>query len=121
VTLSAGSASEPSSSIADPDGAPLGVAVGRSVGGILLVLLGAAIILGSIFLLFVAPFLGPAWEVWSYFTDYFWVPTAFGLAAIVWGVTLVRRARKQRLDEPVDLSTIPGPTTPGIATTPPEA
>jgi hypothetical protein len=99
--------------LVDPDGAPISVAVGRSIGGILLVLVGAAVIVAAIFLLFVAPFLGAAWEVWSYFTDYFWVPVAFGLAGIVWGVTLVRRARKQRLDEPVDLSTIPS--------TPPEA
>jgi hypothetical protein len=99
--------------LVDPDGAPISVAVGRSIGGILLVLVGSAVIVGAIFLLFVAPFLGEAWEVWSYFTEYFWVPAAIGLVGIVWGVTLVRRARKQRLDEPVDLSTIP--------TTPPEA
>lgn len=99
--------------LADPDGAPLSVAVGRSVGGILLVLAGAAIVLGAIFLLFVSPFLGPAWEVWSYFTDYFWVPVALGLGILIYGVTLVRRARKQRLEEPVDLSAIPS--------TPPEA
>jgi len=99
--------------VSDPEGAPISVAVGRSIGGILLVLVGAATIVGAIFLLFVAPFLGEQWEVWSYFTDYFWVPVAIGLAGIVWGVTLVRRARKRRLDEPVDLST--------IASTPPEA
>ncbi len=93
--------------LTDPDGAPTAVAVGRSIGGILLVLAGAAVILGAIFLLFVAPFLGPAWEVWSYFTDYFWVPVALGLAILIYGVTLVRRARKQRLEEPVDLSAIP--------------
>ena len=110
MTLSAGSGSE-TPALSDPDGAPLAVAVGRSIGGILLVLAGAAIILGAVFLLFVAPFLGPAWEVWSYFTDYFWVPVAFGLGALVWGLTLVRRARKQRLEEPVDLSTIPSTPT----------
>ena len=107
MTLSAGPGSEPTAGLDDPDGAPLGVAVGRSIGGVLLVILGGAIILGALFLLFVAPFLGPAWEVWSYFTDYFWVPTAVGLVAIVWGVTLVRRARKRSLEEPVDPSAVP--------------
>ena len=32
---------------------------------------------------------------------------ALGLAILIYGVTLVRRARKQRLEEPVDLSAIP--------------
>jgi hypothetical protein len=113
VTSSSEPSSHPDASLSDPDGAPLAVAVGRSIGGILLVLAGAAIILGAIFLLFVAPFLGPAWDVWSYFTDYFWVPVAIGIGILLWGVTLVRRARKQRLEEPVDLSM--------IASTPPEA
>lgn len=96
MTVSAGSGVP----VDDPEGAPLGVAVRRSVGGILLVLVGAAIILGALFLLFVAPFLGDDWEVWSYFTDYFWVPVAIGGALALWGVTLVRRARKKRLEEP---------------------
>lgn len=104
MTLSAGPDPAPGVPVDDPDGAPLAVAVGRSIGGILATLAGAAIILGALFLLFVAPFLGPDWEIWSYFTDYFWVPVAIGGALALWGVTLVRRARKQRLEEPVALS-----------------
>ena len=104
MTLSAGLGP---GSVDDPDGAPVAVAVGRSVAGILLVVLGAGIILGALFLLFVAPFLGEAWAVWENFTDLFWVPLAIGLSVAIWGVSLVRRARKPRLDEP-------SPTTPPI-------
>jgi peptidoglycan/LPS O-acetylase OafA/YrhL len=103
MTLSAGPG--PVSTPQDPDGAPLAVAVGRSIGGILLTILGAAIILGAVFLLFVAPFLGPDWEVWIYSTDHFWVPVAIGGAIALWGVTLVRRARKMRLEEPGTIPT----------------
>lgn len=110
MTLSAGP--EPAPVPDDPDGAPLAVAVGRSIGGILATLAGAAIILGALFLLFVAPFLGPAWEVWSYLTDYFWVPVAIGGALAVWGVTLVRRARKQRLEEPATIPALTPEETP---------
>jgi hypothetical protein len=110
VTLSAGSDPVPGVPVDDPDGAPLAVAVGRSVGGILLTLAGAAVILGALFLLFVAPFLGPGWEIWSYFTDYFWVPVAIGGVVALWGVTLVRRARKLRLEESTAPLTAPEET-----------
>ena len=107
MTLSAGRDPDRVAPLDDPDGARLAVAVGRSIGGILLTLLGAGIILGALFLLFVAPFLGPDWEIWSYFTDYFWVPVAIGGALALWGVTLVRRARKQRLEEPAAVPPAP--------------
>lgn len=102
MTLSAGVGSPD-----DPDAAPAVLAVGRSVAGILLVLLGAGIILGALFLLFVAPFLGEAWAIWENFTDLFWIPLAIGLSVAIWGVSLARRTRRIRLEEPASPSPAP--------------
>ena len=118
MTLSAGSGPLPTSE--DPDGAPLAVAVGRSIGGVLLTILGAAIILGALFLLFVAPFLGGDWAIWSSFTDYFWVPVAIGGAIALWGVTFVRRARKLRLEEPAPTTPVTDPAAARPAAAPAE-
>ena len=98
----------------DPEDAPLGVALGRSVAGILLIVLGAAILAGIVFLLFVTPFLDGDWTIVEYVSDFVWVPATIGLLVLLWGVNLVRRARKTRLEEPVASpeSSTPTPTAP---------
>lgn len=66
----------------------------RVIGGVLLILLGVAIIAGIGFVLFVTPFLGGGWDTAEYFAGLIWIPAAVGLVAIVWGAGLVRSRRK---------------------------
>lgn len=87
----------------DPDVAPVAVVIGRSIGGVVLVIAGIAVLAGTGFLLFVAPFLGGAFPDWSgWLEDLYWVPAAIGLGLVVWGATMVRRARKRSIDQPID-------------------
>lgn len=66
----------------------------RVIGGVLLILLGVAIIAGIGFVLFVTPFLGGGWDTAEYFAGLIWIPAAVGLVAIVGGTGLVRSRRR---------------------------
>lgn len=88
----------------DPDVAPIEVVVGRSIGGIVLVIVGVAIALGCAFMVFIAPFLGGDLANWAELGELYWIPGVIGLVIAGGGVTMVRRARKRSLDEPVDVA-----------------
>jgi hypothetical protein len=92
------------------DAAPV-VAVTRTIGGVVLVLLGAAAVLAGVFWYFIVPFFG--WAM-----DGFWYAMAewadlggaglgiLGILLLVVGGALIQRARKRRLQIFMDASQI---------------
>lgn len=88
--------------------APAAVAVGRTVGGLLLVIVGLALALGGAFVYFVTPWLA-AWSdsdsIWSTLSDLDIVGAivgGLGLVAFFLGGGLIQRARRKRFEWMVD-------------------
>ena len=72
-----------------------GQTFGRITGGIVLMILGAAIGLGSIALL-IASIVVPSVQSWfDIITEFWWIIGGLGLGLIVFGFELVRRGRKR--------------------------
>lgn len=104
MTISAGPGSEP----VDEE-APAVVVVGRTIGGILLVVIGGALALAGAFWYFIVPWFGWAMEgFWYAMAD--WADLGgmavgvIGLVLLIVGGALVQRARKKRFDAFIDVS-----------------
>lgn len=85
------------------DEAPVAVAVGRTIGGLLLVLVGLVVALGGAFVLFVTPWVAP-WtddgSIWWTLSDLDFVGAivgGLGLVGAFIGGGLIQRARKRKL------------------------
>lgn len=100
----------PATSPLDEDAAPV-VAVARTIGGVVLVLLGAAAVLAGAFWYFIVPFFGWAMEgFWYAMADWADLGGAgvgmLGILLLVVGGALIQRARKKRLQVFLDASQI---------------
>lgn len=100
----------PETSPLDEEAAPV-VAVTRTIGGVVLVLLGAAGVLAGAFWYFIVPWFGWAMEgFWYTMAD--WADLGgvgvgiLGILLLVVGGALVQRARKKRLQIFMDASEI---------------
>lgn len=98
MTISTGPGSEPVE-----EEAPAVVAVGRAVGGILLVLVGIALALVGAFVYFIVPWIAPWTDegIWWTLSDLdfvFAIIGGIGLVLAFIGGGLVRRARKRKLE-----------------------
>ncbi len=72
-----------------------GQTFGRIIGGIVLMIVGAAIGIGSIVLL-IASIVVPSVQDWfDLITEFWWIIGGLGLGLIVFGFELVRRGRKR--------------------------
>ena len=92
------------------DAAPV-VAVTRTIGGVVLVLLGAAGVLAGAFWYFIVPFFGWAMEgFWFTMADWADLGGAgvgiLGILLLVAGGALIQRARKKRLQLFMDASQV---------------
>lgn len=88
--------------------APAAVAVGRTVGGLLLVIMGLVLALGGAFVYFVTPWIA-AWSdsdsIWWTLSDLDIVGAivgGLGLVAVFLGGGLIQRARRKRFAWMVD-------------------
>jgi hypothetical protein len=104
VTISA----EPGSEPVDEE-APAVVVVGRTIGGILLVVIGGAVALAGAFWYFIVPWFGWATEgFWYAMAD--WADLGglavgvVGLLLLIVGGALVQRARKKRFEPFIEVS-----------------
>lgn len=85
------------------EGAPAVVAVGRTIGGILLVVVGLVVALAGAFVLFVTPWIAP-WtddgSIWWTLSDLDFVGAivgGLGLVGAFIGGGLIQRARRKRV------------------------
>jgi hypothetical protein len=97
----------------DPDGAPLAVAVGRTVGGVVMVIVGLLLALGGAVVFFVAPLVAPFTDdrLWNLLWDLDFVGAivgGLGLALAFIGGGLVQRARRRKMQMLIDPSQIAG-------------
>ncbi|CAN5557863.1 hypothetical protein BH10ACT7_BH10ACT7_13440 [soil metagenome] len=75
-----------------------GQTVGRVAGGLLLLIIGAAIGLASLFF-YVGGWVFPWIPEWMFFEDLLLIPGALGLGIAITGLTLMRRTRRRRAQE----------------------
>jgi hypothetical protein len=75
-----------------------GQAVGRVAGGLLLLLIGVAVGLASLFF-YVGGFVFPWIPEWMFLEDFLLIPAALGLGIAITGFTLMRRTRRRRAQE----------------------
>jgi hypothetical protein len=104
VTISTGPGSEPVE-----EEAPAVVVAGRTIGGILLVLIGGALALAGAFWYFIVPWFGWAtegfWYVMADWADLGGMAVGIvGLLLLIVGGGLIQRARKKRFQMLVDAS-----------------
>mgnify|MGYP001384996244 CR=1 FL=1 len=97
--------------------APAVVAVGRTIGGILMVLVGIALALVGAFVYFIVPFIAPFNDrnVWTTDLDLdldfvFAIIGGIGLLLAFFGGGLIQRARKKRFALLADVSHLPATT-----------
>ncbi|HWH97550.1 MAG TPA: hypothetical protein VNS80_04215 [Pseudolysinimonas sp.] len=110
MTISMGPGSEPVE-----DEAPVVVAVGRTIGGILLVLIGLALALVGAFVYFIVPWIAPFTDasIWWTLSDLdfvFAIIGGIGLVLAVLGGSLIQRARKKRFEMLVNAPQFTGAT-----------
>ena len=104
VTISTGPGSEP----VDEE-VPAAVAVGRTIGGILLVVIGLTLVVAGAFWYFIVPWFGWATEgFWYTMADWADLGGAVvgigGFVVLIVGGALIQRARKKRLEIFMDRS-----------------
>lgn len=75
-----------------------GQVVGRIAGGLLLLIIGVAVGLASLFF-YVGGFVLPWIPEWMFLEDLLLIPAALGLGVAITGLTLMRRTRRRRAQE----------------------
>jgi hypothetical protein len=94
--------------------APAGLVVGRTLGGLLLVIVGGALVLAGAFVYFVTPWVAPftdSGSIWQTLSDLDIVGAivgGLGLIGVFIGGALIQRARAKRLQVFMDSGEIAG-------------